>query len=318
MRIIRGYDVASLYPSLMIGYGYISRNIPSATAFEKVYHDRMRAKAEGDKRVSDTLKLVLNTSYGAMLNQYNDMHDPLQGRSICITGQLLLTELVLDYVEACPSVKIINFNTDGVILSVEKSELPRIHAVNESWMARTGLVLEEEKIKKIVQKDVNNYIMVMDNGRVKLKGGYVTSGISAAGAWNVNNNYTVVKRAIIDHFVKGIPPRETIMASTDILEFQFIAKVSGKYSKVFHSVAGEEVPMQKVSRVYATPDKDMGTLYKVHATSGRTSKVENLPAHCVVDNLNLLTLDDIDREHYVQRALRMIEDFIPSQLKLKM
>ena len=302
----------------MVRQGYTSRNIPDDKLFEQIYWDRLKAKNEGDKVISDTYKLILNTSYGCMLNPYNDLYDPLMGRSVCVSGQLFLTDLVVGYLEQCETIRIINLNTDGVLFSIDDSELPKVHAVNAEWEARTGFVLEEDKVKKIVQKDVNNYVMVLMDGRVKTKGSYVNYGIASAGAWNVNNNYTVVKRAIIDYFVKGIPPRETIMASEDILEFQFIAKVSGKYSKVFHSVAGEKVPMQKVNRVYATSDKNMGTLYKVHATSGQTSKVENLPPHCVVDNLNLLTLDDIDREYYVQRALRMIEDFIPSQPKLKM
>ena len=34
-RIIRNFDVASLYPSLMIKCGYTSRNIPSPKVFEK-------------------------------------------------------------------------------------------------------------------------------------------------------------------------------------------------------------------------------------------------------------------------------------------
>ena len=34
----------------------------------------------------------MNTTYGALLNKYNDLFDPLMGRSVCITGQLFLLE----------------------------------------------------------------------------------------------------------------------------------------------------------------------------------------------------------------------------------
>lgn len=294
----------------MVINGYTSRNIPSAETFEKVYHDRLKAKAEGDKRISDTLKLVLNTTYGAMLNKYNNLYDPLMGRSVCISGQLYLTELAMSYMKACNTIKIIQLNTDGVMFSIEEDEMPKIHAINEEWQNRTGFILEEDKIKKIIQKDVNNYIMVTLDGKIKTKGGYVTYGISPAGAWNINNNYTIVKKAIIDYFVKGIPVEETINKCSDILEFQYIAKASNKYSRAYHIVDGKEVEVQKVNRVYATNDLRYGTLYKVHAETGRPAKIEGLPEFCIIDNRNELKIDAVDKEHYIIKAKKMIDDFL--------
>jgi DNA polymerase elongation subunit (family B) len=158
MRVLRNYDVASYYPHLMTLYGYSSRNIPSPETFADVLDRRLKAKEEGDKHTSDTLKLVINTAYGASLTKYNDVYDPLMGRSVCVSGQLFLLDLTYGYLEACDTVKIIQTNTDGVLISVDDSELPKIHAVNAEWEARTGFMLEEDKVKKIVQKDVNNYV----------------------------------------------------------------------------------------------------------------------------------------------------------------
>ena len=71
--------------------------------------ERMKAKKAGDKKTANALKLVANTSYGAMLNgkngiSYNDLYDPLMGRSVCITGQLLLLELSMHLVAECPAI----------------------------------------------------------------------------------------------------------------------------------------------------------------------------------------------------------------------
>ncbi len=310
MRIIRLFDVASLYPSLMVMNGYTSRNIPSAETFENVYHDRLKAKAKGDKRKSDTLKLVLNTTCGAMLNQYNDLYDPLMGRSVCISGQLYLTELAMTYVKACRTIKLIQLNTDGVMFSIEKEEMPKIYAINEEWQERTGFILEEDKIKKIIQKDVNNYIMVTLDDNVITKGGYVTYGIPPAGAFNINNNYTIVKKAIVDYFVKGVPMEETINSCNDILEFQFIAKAGSKYSRAYQLINGKKVEIQKVNRVYASNDCSFGKLYKVHAVTGKAAKIEDLPQFCIIDNRNELAIDAVDKNHYVERAKKMINDFL--------
>lgn len=310
MRVLRNYDVASLYPSLMVKQGYTSRNIPDDKLFEQIYWDRLKAKNEGNKVISDTYKLILNTTYGCMLNPHNDLYDPLMGRSVCISGQLFLTDLVVGYLEQCKTIRIINLNTDGVLISVDDSELPKVHAVNAEWEARTGFTLEEDKVKKIVQKDVNNYIMVLMDGRVKTKGSYVSYGISSAGAWNVNNDYVIVKKAIIDYFVKDKPVEETILACNNIHEFQYIAKAGGKYSHVYHIVNGKKIQVQKVNRVYATKDWRMGTLYKVHAETGRPTKIGGLPANCIIDNKNELTIEAVDKDHYIQKAKKMINDYL--------
>ena len=79
-RIIRNYDVASYYPHLMTICGYTSRNIPDPQIYADMLEERMKAKKAGDKATANALKLVANTTYGAMLNQYNDLFDPLMGR----------------------------------------------------------------------------------------------------------------------------------------------------------------------------------------------------------------------------------------------
>ena len=309
-RIIRLMDVGSYYPSLMVKYGYTSRNIPDPEEFEKVYYARLKAKAEGNKEIDTNYKLVLNTTYGAMLNQYNDLHDPLMGRSVCISGQLFLTELVMTYINELKTVKVIQTNTDGVIISFDKTEHEKVKRINQEWQDRTDFILDEEKIEKIFQKDVNNYIIVNEGGWVQTKGGYVTYGESPFGAWNINNNYTIVKKAIIDYFVKGTPVEETINNCNDILEFQYIAKASSKYSRSYQIVNGKEVDVQKVNRVYATKDKRYGTLYRVHKQSGTPHKISGLPNHCIIDNRNELTIDVIDKEHYIEKAKKMVGDFI--------
>lgn len=325
-RIIRNYDVASLYPSLMIYCGYTSRNIESAAFYEKVYHDRLAAKASGDKKTANTLKLCLNTTYGAMLNKYNGLCDPLMGRSVCISGQLFLTELACGYLEVCDTVKIIQINTDGVMISFDESEYDKVRSVNEEWEKRTNFTLEEDKILKVVQKDVNNYIIIKQGDeKPKVKGGYLSYGISEAGAWNINNNATIIKKALSDYFAKGIPVEETIYGSDNIFDFQFIAKAGQKYREAYHIVDGEKVPVQKVNRVYATKDERYGTLSKVKVLicdddseeQTRSQKIESLPEHCIIDNDNHLSIEEVDKDFYITVAHKRVNDFLGIKTKSK-
>lgn len=308
-RVIRNVDVASYYPHLMTLDGYCSRSIPDKKIYADMLERRMEAKRTGDEKTNKALKLVANTTYGATLNQYNDLYDPLMARSVCITGQLRLLELTNHIIDKCKSVKVIQLNTDGLMISLDVEDLDKYKAVCDEWQARTGFELEEDKIKKIIQKDVNNYIEIAENDKVKIKGGYLVRGIAPAGAFNVNNNATIVAKAIVDYFVKGTPVEDTINACEDVLSFQLIAKASHKYSKVYHSINQELVEVQRCNRVYASKDYRNGTLYKVHKETKNLNKIASLPISCIVDNKNTLSIDDIDKSWYIALAKKQIRDF---------
>ena len=314
-RTIRNRDVASYYPHQMTLNGYCSRNMPSPKTYADTIERRVQAKRSGDKATANALKLVLNTTYGAMLNQYNDLFDPLMGRSVCISGQLQLLELAEHLVQDCPSLRIIQLNTDGIMVSLDNCDVETYNDICQEWQDRTGFELEEDFIRKIVQKDVNNYVEVPIEGEPKIKGGVLVRGISPAGAFNINNYATVIARAVKDYLAYGVPVEKTIMECDRILDFQLIAKAGGKYSGAYHMVDGTMVPVQKVNRVYATPFsieygcRD-GTLYKAHASTGSVMKVAGMPEHCVIDNDNHMTIDVVDRMWYIRQAQEKVGDFL--------
>lgn len=344
-RIIRNFDVASLYPSLMVYNGFTSRNIPSAERFEEVYHTRLRAKAIGDKYVANTLKLILNTTYGASLATTNPLYDPLMGRSVCITGQLYILELAMRYLRDTSTVRIIQLNTDGIMISLEEDELDTIYRINEEWQQSKSLILEEDKIAMIAQKDVNNYVMQFESGKVKTKGAYVTWGIPPAGAFKINNDHTIVKKAVVDYFINGTPVEDTILGCDDIHEFQIIAKAGGGYKSVYlippefedykqdwrkanryrvtdkkgklawkypvmkwENYGGDREEVQRVNRVYAAHDPNLGTLVKVKP-DGTIGKIGGLPDSVVIDNKNTLDISQINKAWYVELAKKYISDY---------
>ena len=309
-RLIRNYDVASYYPHLMVHYGYTSRNIPNPQIYADMLQKRMVAKKSGDTATANALKLVANTTYGAMLNKYNDLYDPLMGRSVCITGQLFLLELSQHLIAECSTLRIVQLNTDGIMVSFDESEYDKVLAIINEFQERTKFMLEEDKIRKIIQKDVNGYIEIPYEGKPKIKGGYLVRGIAPAGAFNINNNATIVAKAIVDYFVNGTPPEETINACDDIFAFHLIAKAGSKYREAYHLVDGVQEPVQKVNRVYASKDPRYGKLFKVKAENDTTAKIESLPEHCIIDNDNKLTIADVDKTWYIELAKKRINDFL--------
>lgn len=326
-RSIKNADVGSYYPHLMTIDGYYSRNIPSVEVYEAMLNRRMAAKKSGDTALANALKLVANTTYGAMLNQYNDLYDPLQGRSVCITGQLRLLELANHLLAKCPTLKVIQLNTDGIMCSFDDCDAATWDAILKEWQDRTGFTLEEDLIKMICQKDVNNYVEVPFKGDPKIKGGVLVRGAVTngkvdfeamgfpkwenlfGGAFKINNNAVIVSKAVVECIANGTPVRDTIMASSSIFDFQLIAKTWQKCGNAVHEHGGKMVEVQRVNRVYAVEDYEVGTLYQVDPDTGNYRKVSGLPAHCLVDNDNHLTIEVIDRDWYIRLAQRYVNDF---------
>lgn len=344
-RVIQNRDVSSLYPSLLDLYNYISRNCSDPNKYRQTKNDRLGAKRRGDKKTANTLKNPLNVTSGAMDQPTNDLYDPRNARSMRISGQLFLTVLVMELLEKCKTFKLINFNTDGLMYSVDKIELPLVDEICAQWEATTKFELETDHIQECWIKDVNNLMFVDTNGKIKTVGGYLNYGIAEKGAWKINNDHTIVKDAVIAYFAHGIPVEETIYRCDDIFKFQIIAKAGGGYKAVFRVppdfeerrkawskenryrstdkngkqkwveppfkwdvYAGPKLAVQKVNRVYAALDSSLGTIVKVK-TDGTVGKIGGLPESCVIDNRNQLTIDQINKQWYVNLAKKYIEDY---------
>lgn len=309
-RGIWNEDVGGYYPHLCTINGYTSRNIPSPQIYEDILERRMKAKAAGDKHTANALKLVCNTTYGCLLNQYNDLYDPLMGRSVCISGQLYLLELAEHCYQEIKGLRIVQLNTDGIMVECDKKDYDTLTSICAEWQSRTGFNLEEDTVIKIAQKDVNNYVEVQPGGKAKAKGGYLVKGIAPAGAFNINNSCVIVATALKEFFVNGTPVEDTINGCDDIFQFQIIAKAGAKYKETYHIVDGVKEPVQKVNRVYATADERYGKIYKVKSEDDSTAKIEMLPEHCIIDNDNQLSISDVDKSFYIDMARKRVNDFM--------
>ena len=308
-RIIQNRDVGSLYPSLIELYNYLSRNVPDPQIYYDMKKDRLEAKSIGDKQTANDLKLPLNTVSGAQENEHNDLYDPLPTRSMRISGQLFMTMLIMQLRKECKTIKFLNNNTDGIMYSIDKSELPIVDKICADWENRTGCILETDDIQKVYIKDINSLLMVKTDGEVKTVGSYLNYGISVKGAWAINNTMPIVKKALVEYFAHDIPVETTINECADIFDFQIITSAGDMYQSTFHFVDGEYLPIQKVNRVYATVDTKYGKLYKLKE-GGNYEKFGTLPEHCIIDNDNTLTIDKVDRTFYIELAKKRINDFM--------
>lgn len=305
-------DVASYYPAMMIHYDYLSRGIPedNRERFKNMFYDRLKLKKEGKKELADLYKLVLNTTYGCMKSQYNDLYDPKNANNVCIAGQLMLIDLIQNIQKYC---KLVQSNTDGLVIIPNKGREKILRLLIADWELRTKMIMEVEIANGIYQKDVNNYILLKQD-KVKVKGGYVSQSSMFTNrdtSYYLRNTMSIVDDAVVNYFVNGISPHETIHACNDLIKFQIITKTGGTYSKTVWENNNRLIEVQKVNRVFATLDTRLGKLYKLKTTNDvvRKDSIASLPDHCYVANNNIFDLSLLDKDFYVQVALRRISDF---------
>ena len=304
-------DVASYYPSMMIHYNYHSRNIVNPQKFVEIYNDRLAYKAKKDKR-ANPLKIVLNSTYGAMKDKYNPLYDARQANNVCVTGQLLLLSLIslLQH-----RFDIIQSNTDGILVKLRATnedeadrEFDALDDICKEWEKRSHMVLEFDEFVHVIQKDVNNYIIVDANGKYKSKGAYVKKLNS------LDYDLPIVNKALINHFVKGIPVEQTIGECNDLIEFQKIVKVSSLYLYGMHN--GKELT-EKTFRVFASKREIDGMIYKVKTEGAKPEKFANTPEKCFIDNTQIVFDDGtkkpipewLDKQWYIDLAHKRINDF---------
>ena len=298
-------DATSYYPTLMIQYNYMSRNMSDPNKFEEIYNERIKAK-KVDKPKADAIKLVINTTYGAMKAQFNNLYDAKMANQVCITGQLFLTDLI-EKIE--PYCKLVQSNTDGIlIIPYDKDKiLEEVKKVED----RTRVRFEVDKCCGVWQKDVNNYIMTFEDGHVKVKGGYVGQYQSSA----IRNTSRILDTAVVEYFTKGISPIDTIMNCDDKYMFQIITKTGGTYTSTYWKKDNGDIKVNKVNRVYASKNNKYGNLYKTKIVEKNNEKIirkdsiANLPEHCIVDNNDTLNINDIDKNWYINMAMKRINDF---------
>lgn len=259
-RVILLQDIASYYPSLILNNGYMSRSASNKQLFQEFYDMRIKAKHEGDKETAEAAKLVLNTTYGATRSPTNPLFDPIMGVSICMSGQLYIIDLISMFLSAIPSLTVIQVNTDGWMVSLDRNDRETLDHILKGWEVRTGFSAETVEIAQVFQRDVNNYLVQFDGGGVKTKGKLFTG--YPEGTFK-SNEMTVVSKAVVEYLLNGIPVETTIAMEEDVYAFQMIARSTMKYDGLVHVVNGVDVPLPNTARIYATAKKGYGSVYKL-------------------------------------------------------
>lgn len=301
-------DVASLYPSIMIEYGFLSRNVKDRNKYREIRDKRLEMK-KAKNPMQLPYKIVLNSTYGASKDKYNGLYDPLMANNVCITGQLLLLDLI-DKIEISfgKDCELIQSNTDGILVKLpDETYYDKYVDVCKEWEKRTRLDLEHDVYVKVYQKDVNNYIIVDAKGKYKSKGAYVKK------LNDLDNDLPIVNKALVNKLIYDKSIEDTINECDSLKEFQKIVKVGRDYEC---AMFGETHLTERVLRVFASLNENDCGIFKYR--NGKADKVGNTPDVAFIYNddvNNVKCPSKLDKGWYIDLANKRYDDFMAREVE---
>lgn len=214
-EIILDLDVASFYPNLAIVNDFKPTHL--GESFGKVYKQLFieRKKYPKSDPRNYALKIALNGAYGKSNDENSFLYDPSFTMKITLNGQLLLS-MLLESIGSNVDCKILQANTDGFTIICKKSDEELVDKLSKEWENLTKLSLEKAYYRKMIIRDVNNYIAIPTNPDkdIKYKGIFEINR-----AWHKNHSMLIVPKAISEYYINNTPIEETIHNADDILDF---------------------------------------------------------------------------------------------------
>lgn len=323
-------DVSSLYPSLLIVLRACPKHL-DPNIFIPIYESKRDErvniwKPKSKKSViarlmADTYKLMLNGTYGNLINEYSWLYDPKAAMTITLNGQLYLSMLSERLIDA--GFRVDSLNTDGVTCFVPKDRSEEYYSICKEWELHTELELEFAQYHKVIRRDVNCYYaiygdsngdLLLKNGKqiIKEKGAFIREPLLGKGY-----DKPIIKEALYQYFIYGKSIEETIYKHDDIYDFCMMQKMGSNFKAVHNGKV-----LQKTNRYYAAKGQAAGYLYKVDGPK---------KSHVLKDSGVLIFNDFVDKkvegdvplknyninyDYYIREARGIQKTIEPDQLCL--
>lgn len=285
-------DVTAYYPSIILQQGITPVHIgqPFLDVYKTIVERRVKAKREGDRVADAMLKISINGSFGKLGSKYSAFYAPNLMIQTTVTGQLALLMLIERLYLA--GINVVSANTDGIVVYVERQRRDVVDAIAWDWMLDTTYGLEETNYKAIASRNVNNYLAVTTDGRVKGKGCFASPGLSK------NPDFQIIYDAVAQQVANNIPVEKTIAECRDITKFVSIRRVSGG------AIWRDELLGRAVRFYYSTEIPDDESIR--YATN--TNRVSKSAGARPLMSFSDAFPDDVNFEPYVEAAQKLLVD----------
>lgn len=288
--ILCDIDVRSYYPNLMLNMGMYPDSMGPhfLSAYRDILVERLAAKDTGDKVKDATLKITLNGTFGKTSSKYSTLYNPKMMLHTTLGGQLSILMLIEGLEQR--GVPVVSANTDGIVVKCPKEKLPVLNRIVPIWEKLANLETERTDYSSIHSRDVNNYVAIKTDGKVKLKGVFGQSNLGK------NPQNDICSMALVAYLTDGAPIRQTVESCTDIRKFVTVRTVKGGAFK-------EGYDLGKAIRWYYARGETGTITYLSNGNTVSRSKGAK-PVMGLPDELP----DDIDYDWYVAEAEGFLMD----------
>ena len=305
-EVISDVDVASLYPSLIIEYGFYPPHLGKEflEVYKGIKDERIEAKHNGNKLKNLTLKLSINGLSGNLQSEFSWCYSPKTVMRIRINGQLLLLMLAEKLISI--GCQIIQANTDGLFVLRKKKDEQKFKDVCKWWENLTKLELEEDRFERFYQFAINDYLGVLEGYKdsknpklLKKKGLFIDSVTLGKGMQPM-----IIPKAINANLANNIPVEETIRNCKNINEFITYQKVDKKFAVQYMNKF-----ITHINRYYVSTNG--GYLYKCEVEDGKIVKFVNMLTASGVTICNDITAikefpRNINYKYYIKEANKIL------------
>lgn len=305
-EVISDVDVASLYPSLIIEYGFYPPHLGKEflEVYKGIKDERIEAKHNGNKLKNLTLKLSINGLSGNLQSEFSWCYSPKTVMRIRINGQLLLLMLAEKLISI--GCQIIQANTDGLFVLRKKKDEQKFKDVCKWWENLTRLELEEDRFERFYQFAINDYLGVIEGYKdsknpklLKKKGLFIDSVTLGKGMQPM-----IIPKAINANLADNIPVEETIRNCKNINEFITYQKVDKKFAVQYMNKF-----ITHINRYYVSTNG--GYLYKCEVEGNKIVKFANMLTASGVTLCNDITAikefpKNINYKYYIKEANKIL------------
>lgn len=291
-QLLFDIDVASYYPNIILQQQIAPKSMgaPFLKVYQSIVDRRIKAKHAGDKVVADTLKIVVNGSFGKLGSKWSALYAPELLIQTTITGQLALLMLIESLAEK--GVKTMSANTDGIVVLCGKDQEQTVEEIVFDWELATSYTLERTDYSAIASRDVNNYLAVKSGGRTKGKGVFANASLSK------NPDTLIIYKAVADYVANGTPIEQTIKECNDVKQFVKVRQVKG--GAIWR---GEE--LGKATRFYYSNTVPSDECLRYVLNGNKVPQSDGArPLMDLPDELPT----DIDYQRYIDSANQLLKD----------
>lgn len=301
-KVLIDVDVTGHYPATMekldmyppmVGPAFV----PEFGGMRRERNDakkRYQANEEDKEALAESEggKIAVNGIFGKVMSVRGVLSSPPFGLAITLTGQLTVLMLVERAVAA--GMDVASGNTDGVLFNMPRRLEADLSRMLKEWETETGFEVEMTRYRAVYNRDVNTYIAVKENGKVKRKGPVANpwADNDLRGQMSKNPQMEVCSDALVERILHGTPFEDTIMGRKDMRDFVTVTTVK-------EGAAWRGSYLGRVIRYYWSLDGDPILRAKSKAKVGKTAGARPLM------EMDGTVPDDVDYARYLEETTEL-------------